>query len=247
MNSYDNDGKLASVVWATPNAEPMIAYIARVTSENQENPEYIRLFRYLIKHGHWSPFEHASICVEINTSRAVAAQILRHRSFSFQEFSQRYRDVTQKPLFPEQRLAAKTNRQGSIDVEDPSKLTPEQKDALNMANFSLDWVWGSYRNLILNGFAPETARMILPMCSGTRIYMTGNVRSWIHYLELRLADDTQKEHRTVAQAILKELESVIPNIIKMMDWGKHDEQREKDKSVSVESNCCVNESGDEGR
>ncbi len=225
MNSFDSNGKAASIVWSTPNAEPMIAYIARVTSENQENPEYIKLFRYLIEHGHWSPFEHASVCMEINTSRAVAAQMLRHRSFSFQEFSQRYRDVTQKPLFPEQRMAAKTNRQGSVDIDDPSTMTPEQKDALNMANYSMDWVWGAYRNLIQNGFAPETARMILPMCSGTRIYMTGTVRSWIHYLDLRLAKETQKEHRKVAQAILKELQAVIPNIVSMRGWKEDEESK----------------------
>ena len=213
--AFDNDGAVAAVVWATPNAESTIAYIARVSSQNQENPSYERLFRYLINHEHWSPFEHAVVCIEINTTRAIAQQIIRHRSFSFQEFSQRYEEVRNKPMMPEQRLKAQTNRQGSIEAN--GEYTAEQRHALWALQKSIDKAWDTYRYLLDNGFAPETARMVLPLCTPTRIYMTGSVRSWIHYLRLRLPENTQKEHREVAMHVKDALTPIIPTIIEMLE------------------------------
>jgi thymidylate synthase (FAD) len=213
--AFDNNGAPAAVVWATPKAESTIAYIARVSSNNQENPEYDRLFRFLIEHDHWSPFEHAVVCMELNTTRAIAAQILRHRSFSFQEFSQRYETVHHKPKMPEQRFKAKTNRQGSVEPD--GEYTAEQRHALWAVQESIDKAWGTYQYLVDNGFAPETARMILPLCTPTRMYMTGTVRSWIHYLGLRLEENTQKEHRELAKHVKDALKEVIPTIIAMLE------------------------------
>lgn len=208
----NNAGKTASLVWATPSAEALIAYIARVSSDNQENPEYMRLFRYLIKHGHWSPFEHASACVEINTTRDIAAQILRHRSFCFQEFSQRYSSKVKPPRFPEMRVAGSTNRQSSISQD----LSEGQLAAVQRAQNLAELAYDAYVEMVARDIAPECARSVLPMCTPTRMYMTGSVRSWLHYLKLRLDETTQKEHRDVAEAIRHELEGCFPNIIKLV-------------------------------
>lgn len=211
---WDSGGEPASLVWMTPNAEATIAYIARVSSDWQENPEYLKLFRYLVKHGHWSPFEHAVACVEINTTRAIAAQILRHRSFSFQEFSQRYQTVKDRPVMGEQRLKGSTNRQGSVDWN-LGNATIQQASAADEGRKAVDAAWTAYRKMVDAGFAPETARNVLPLCTPTRMYMTGSIRSWIHYLKLRLDPTTQEEHRKIAEAIRDVLDRDMPNIMKL--------------------------------
>ena len=208
----DSSKPTASLVWATPSAEAFIAYIARVSSDNQDNPEYMKLFRYLVKHNHWSPFEHASACVEINTTRDVAAQILRHRSFCFQEFSQRYAKVKDRPKLPEMRVASKKNRQSSEDA----CTNVGQRAAIERAEALMDRLYEAYEDMVELGVATECARGVLPLCTSTRMYMTGNVRSWLHYLKLRLDETTQKEHRIVAEAIFKELEKCFPNIMQLV-------------------------------
>lgn len=210
-SKWDSEGETASLVWITPNAEATIAYIARVSSDWQDNPEYMRLFKYLIKHGHWSPFEHAVACVEVNTTRAVAAQMIRHRSFAFQEFSQRYAVVQDWPQMPEMRLANTTSRQSSIEAP----LDKSQMAAVQRAENLMQLTFHAYMDMVKAGIANECARNVLPMCTGTRLYMTGSVRSWLHYLGLRLDETTQKEHRIVAQAIRDVLAKELPNIIQL--------------------------------
>lgn len=149
--------------------------------------------------------------VEITTTRAISAQILRHRSFSFQEFSQRYAEVTQRPDFPEMRLAGTTNRQSSFEMND-AQTTPAIKELLEDAADVVDSAWHVYNRLIANGIATETARFILPLCAGTRLYMTGSIRSWLHYVQIRATQDTQKEHRLIAESIQEILKEQVPNI-----------------------------------
>lgn len=187
-------------------ADELISYCARVSNPaNQLNVETApRLLRYCVKHGHWSIFETVSMTVEIVTSRAIAAQLLRHRSFTFQEFSQRYaQSATYEPI--ELRLQDKTNRQASGEV---------YKDAINkgMVNGVVLEAFQAYNLLLQYGVSKETARMVLPLCTQTTLYMTGNVRSWIHYLEQRCAEGTQKEHRDVAQAIKKIFNQQFPSV-----------------------------------
>lgn len=185
-----------SLVWVTPEAEKLIAYIARVSSTEQDKVKYKGLLRYLIAHGHWSPFEMAAMCVGITTSRAVSAQIIRHRSFSFQEFSQRYAEALEFEPF-EIRKQDPKNRQSSIPITDPLEAFWLGSPVTRLLeNFE-----GEYRNLLNAGVAKEVARMLLPLCTQTKLYMSGSVRSWIHYLQMRTKNDTQKEHRDVAEAI----------------------------------------------
>jgi thymidylate synthase (FAD) len=202
--------KLISI---TPKAEELIAYCARVSSPNQENPEIEKLLAYCVKHKHWSIFEQASATVEIYTSRAISAQILRHRSFQFQEFSQRYAQA-QEYIPYEARRQDDKNRQNSIDdlseeIKNDWLITQEHlwQDAIINYNWALD-----------NGIAKECARMILPMQTATRLYMTGSIRSWIHYLEVRCSEDTQLEHRVIAQEIKEILKKELPVIAKALDW-----------------------------
>lgn len=195
------------------NAEDIVSYCARVSNpSNQMNTETApRLLKYLIKHQHWSPFEMASITVEIVTSRAIAAQILRHRSFSFQEFSQRYSTATKLEDI-QWRLQGKTNRQvGDAEVD----LSPEKKELVSKAlQSSLE----AYDALIQAGVAKECARMILPLTTQTTMYMTGTLRSWIHYIELRAKEDTQKEHREIAVGIKNIFMSEFPVISEALGW-----------------------------
>lgn len=197
--------------------ENLIVYCARVSNpENQHNIETgAKLLRYLIQHKHWSPFEMASFTVEIRTSRAIAAQILRHKSFSFQEFSQRYSPITQIEDVEVRRQAEK-NRQSSTEVFDPilkdgssaSKLISEQmKASMNL-----------YTELLEAGVAKESARMILPLATETTLYMSGTVRSWIHYLQLRCEEDTQLEHREVANEVRSIFIDILPNVASALDW-----------------------------
>ena len=187
-------------------ADELISYCARVSNPtNQLNVETApRLLRYCVKHGHWSIFETASMTVEIITSRAIAAQILRHRSFTFQEYSQRYANsATYEPV--ELRIQDKTNRQASGDV-----FLDRTSDAMMERVIAESFC--AYNALLKKGVSKETARMILPLCTKTTLYMTGNVRSWIHYLEQRCAEGTQKEHRDVAQAIKEIFNQQFPTV-----------------------------------
>jgi thymidylate synthase (FAD) len=187
-------------------ADELISYCARVSNPaNQLNVETApRLLRYCVKHGHWSIFETVSMTVEIITSRAIAAQILRHRSFTFQEYSQRYANsATYEPV--ELRIQDKTNRQASGEV-----FLDRTSDA--MVERVIAESFCAYNALLKKGVSKETARMILPLCTKTTLYMTGNVRSWIHYLEQRCAEGTQKEHRDVAQAIKQIFTTQFPTV-----------------------------------
>jgi thymidylate synthase (FAD) len=195
------------------SAEDFISYCARVSNpSNQLNVETApKLLKYLITHKHWSPYEMASFTVEIQTSRAIAAQILRHRSFSFQEFSQRYSQSTSFEDI-EWRTQGKTNRQvGDEEVD----LPPELKDEVDT---TLATCKELYDKLIEKGLAKECARMVLPLSTSTALYMTGNVRSWIHYLELRTKEDTQKEHREIANGIKKIFIKEFPVTSCALNW-----------------------------
>ncbi len=198
------------LMWGTPNADQMIAKMARVSNpDNQDNPEFKRLLNYLMKHNHVSPFEMASMCVEIDTTRDISRQILRHRSFSFQEFSGRYEDMTKLGDMVERecRLQDTVNRQNSLECDD---------DFLS-GNFTIiqRMVWGeairAYNALLADGVAKEQARALLPEgLTPTRMYMTGTIRSWIHYIQVRAGEETQKEHRVIAQGALEVLRQVAP-------------------------------------
>jgi thymidylate synthase (FAD) len=177
-----------------------------------------KLIKFLIKHKHWSPFELASMCVEIKTSRAIAAQILRHRSFSFQEFSQRY-SVAQELEPLELRQQAEKNRQSSTDVVDPT-LTDNYKNvpASKAISQHLDFGVKLYEELIEAGVAKESARMVLPLTTQTTMYMNGTVRSWVHYINLRTEENTQKEHRDIANEIKNIFINQFPNTSEALGW-----------------------------
>ncbi len=204
-----HDVKLVTV---TPDAEKSIVYMARVSNPaNQANTETsAKLIRYLIKHKHWSPFEMASMAVEINTSRAIAAQILRHRSFSFQEFSQRYSSVEDLRVLelPMLRRQDVKNKQASHDDLD-SDLVKELQTKIAL---HYDAAQSLYLNLLGAGVAKECAREVLPLGTPTRLYMAGTIRSWIHYLEVRCGVETQLEHRLVANGIKEIFRENLPSI-----------------------------------
>ena len=205
------------LVHITPNAEQLIAYMARVSNpSNQSNTETsAKLIRYLIQHQHWSPFEMVNMCVEIETTRSIAAQILRHRSFSFQEFSQRYAPVTEMPEIPQLRTQDLKNRQNSIDNLD------EVLDKKFQHEIAKAYVqcYRVYRDMIDAGIAKECAREVLPMASPTKMYMNGTVRSWLHYCDLRTGSGTQKEHAQIAGQVQDILYSRLPNVCEAM-WSK---------------------------
>jgi thymidylate synthase (FAD) len=191
--------------------QDLIAYAARVSNpSNQNNKETAdKLLKYLIKHKHWSPFEMASACLEIETTRDIARQILRHRSFSFQEFSQRYADPTKDLEFVkrEARLQDEKNRQNSVEIDDP-KLQDEWDTLQDML---IEDARQAYQWAIAKGIAKEQARAVLPEgLTMSRMYMNGTIRSWIHYIELRSANGTQKEHMEVAKACAIEIAKVLP-------------------------------------
>ena len=195
------------------SAEDIIAYCARVSNpKNQMNTATApKLLAFLIKHKHWSPFELASMCVEIKTSRAIAAQILRHRSFSFQEFSQRYSEA-QKLEELELRTPAEKNRQSSSDPID------KQHEAYRFAKASMETAVNTYKHLLELGVAKECARAILPLNTETTMYMNGTVRSWIHYINLRAEENTQKEHREIAEEIKSIFTEQFPTVSEALDW-----------------------------
>ncbi|NBT75541.1 MAG: FAD-dependent thymidylate synthase [Betaproteobacteria bacterium] len=183
-------------VHCTPNAEQLIVKMARVSNPaNADNTATApKLLRYLIKHQHWSPFEMASLCIKIDTERDIAAQILRHRSFSFQEFSTRYA-ATMRAEIPSLRRQDIANRQNSTD-----DLDPEVAEALQMdAGGVIAAAFLTYQNMLQQGVAKETARRILPLCTPTTLYMHGTLRSWIHYIAIRTDASTQLEHRLIAE------------------------------------------------
>ena len=204
----------AKLVWITPDAEKLIGKIARVSNPNNENnPNVEKLIQYLIKHKHWSPFEMASMCVEITTTRAIAPQILRHRSFSFQEFSQRYAVATEIDM-PDLRRQDLKNRQNSIDDLPPEKVEFLQKQIDDHYRSALD----IYQGMLSYGVAKECARSILPLSTHTRLYMAGTIRSWLHYIDLRGSNGTQKEHMTIARSVGEIFSTQLPIIARAM-WG----------------------------
>ena len=193
------------------NIQDLIAFAARVSNpSNQNNKETSeKLIKYLIKHKHWSPLEMVSACLEIETTRDIARQILRHRSFSFQEFSQRYADPTEDLEFitREARLQDKKNRQNSIEVDDP-KL---QADWETLQDMVIEDAQAAYQWAISKGIAKEQARAVLPEgLTLSRMYMNGTLRSWVHYIELRTANGTQREHMEVAEACAEEIAGIFP-------------------------------------
>lgn len=198
------------------SAEELIVYTARVSNpSNQLNSETSdKLLSYLIRNKHWSPFEQADMCVEIITSRAIAAQILRHRSFTFQEFSQRYSEVLDVEEV-QLRKAGATNRQSSLEVFDPEMTPAGTKASLLIKNYVEEGEF-LYKELLKQGVAKECARMVLPLTTQTKIYMKGSVRSWIHYLQVRTDDHTQLEHREVANEIQEIFKNSFPNISKAL-------------------------------
>jgi len=202
-----------SLVHTTPDAEQLIAYMARVSNPaNQANPESERLIRYLIKHKHWSPFEMVNMCVQIETTRSVAAQILRHRSFSFQEFSQRYAQVAEPAFIPALRRQDTKNRQNSIADLDQGTV-----DEFNIKINSLFELSESlYNEMLLAGVAKECARDVLPLSTPTKLYMNGTLRSWLHYCDLRCANGTQYEHKLIADQVKGLIEQEFPTIYAAM-------------------------------
>ena len=206
-----------SLVSITPDAEKTMAHIARVSNpNNQDNPNYAGLLRYCIKHNHWSVFEQSSMTLEIETTRAIAAQILRHRSFTFQEFSQRYAKSNElgKIELPELRRQDVKNRQNSTD--DLDEFIKQKREAQMITLFSSSQ--SLYNQMIDHGVAKECARMVLPLCTPTRIYMTGSCRSWIHYIDLRSAHGTQKEHMEIAEACRKVFTEQFPTVSEALEW-----------------------------
>ena len=201
----------------TPDAEQTMAYIARVSNpSNQDNEKYAGLLKYCIKHNHWSVFEQSTMTLEIETTRAIAAQILRHRSFTFQEFSQRYAQTNYLGdiELPELRRQDQKNRQNSTDDLDPNVIDTLNKQMQTLFDSSL----ALYNQMIELDVAKECARMVLPLCTPTRIYMTGSCRSWIHYINLRSALGTQKEHMDIAEACRKVFTEQFPTVSEALEW-----------------------------
>ena len=215
MMTTDTPIKLVSV---TPDAEKTMAYVARVSNpKNQDNEKFAGLLRYCIQHGHWSVFEQAHMTVEINTTRGLAAQILRHRSFTYQEFSQRYADSSllgdEIPL-PALRSQDLKNRQNSVDDVDPlviqdfnSKMQKHFIDGMKL-----------YKEMLDAGIAKECARFVLPLATPTRLYMTGSVRSWVHYIDLRSAHGTQKEHMDLVENVRSIFKEQFPTVSEALGW-----------------------------
>jgi thymidylate synthase (FAD) len=210
---------LVQLVQVTPEAEKTMGYVARVSNpSNQDNPNVAGLLKYCIKHQHWSVFEQAFMTLEIETNRGIAAQILRHRSFTFQEFSQRYADssllATEIPLF-DLRSQDHKNRQNSID--DVDDFTKQQLEITIQKHFAS--AMDLYKTMLDKGIAKECARFVLPLATPTRIYMTGSVRSWIHYINLRSAHGTQKEHMDIANQCRDIFAEQFPICAEALEWN----------------------------
>ena len=206
------------LVTVTPDAEKLMAYVARVSNpSNQDNEKFAGLLKYCINHQHWSVFEQSSMTLEIETTRAIAAQILRHRSFTYQEFSQRYASSTSlgKIPVPEYRKQDTKNRQNSTD-----DLDPFLKQTLELQTKTLfDSATALYEQMLADGVAKECARMVLPLATPTRIYMTGSCRSWIHYINLRSAHGTQKEHMDIAEGCREVFIEQFPTVSEALGWS----------------------------
>ncbi|HEY8272055.1 MAG TPA: FAD-dependent thymidylate synthase [Pseudobdellovibrionaceae bacterium] len=208
--TYEN----VAFVSLTPNAEETMAYCARVSNvDNQNNPNVAGLLSYCIRHGHWSVFEQANMVLEINTSRAIAPQILRHRSFSFQEFSQRYAEASDFMTFSARRQDQK-NRQNSIDdldSETQNWFTTSQSEIWQIA-------YAKYLEALKKGIAKECARAFLPLNTSTKLYMNGTIRSWIHYIQLRAQSNTQLEHRNIALLCQRIFKDHLPQVSEALEW-----------------------------
>lgn len=209
----------SKLIWATPDGDKLVGYLARVSNPNATPDQASdRLIRYLIRNKHWSPFEMVNACVEINSTREVIRQILRHRSFSFQEFSGRYAAYENEPIFSEARLQDTKNRQNSIAVDD--------KDTNNLW-FKLqlgvwDFCWGAYQTALKMGIAKELARKVLPEgLVPSKLYMNGTLRSWIHYWDTRCTPETQKEHRIIAEEIRTIILREFPEIAKVIGYDQN--------------------------
>jgi len=208
-----------SFVNITADPEQTMAYIARVSNpSNQNNENYAGLLRYCIKHQHWSVFEQSSMTLEIETTRGLAAQVLRHRSFTFQEFSQRYADsnLLGKIDLPDLRRQDTKNRQNSIDNLDTEIVEKLNKQMTTLFDSSL----ALYNQMLELGVAKECARFVLPLATPTRLYMTGSCRSWIHYIQLRSAHGTQKEHMDIANACKGLFVQYYPTVAEALEWSK---------------------------
>ena len=207
--------KLVSV---TPDAEQTMAYVARVSNpNNQENPNYAKLLAYCIKHNHWSVFEQSFMTLEIETTRGIAAQILRHRSFTYQEFSQRYADsslLSDTIPLPELRRQDTKNRQNSID--DIDSVVRQEFEIKMRRHF--DEAMVLYQSMLDMGVAKECARFVLPLATPTRLYMSGSCRSWIHYIQLRSANGTQKEHMEIAEQCKNIFSEQFPTVAEALEW-----------------------------
>ena len=207
------------LVTVTPDAEKTMGYVARVSNPaNQENPNVAGLLKYCAKHQHWSVFEQAFMTLEISTTRAIAQQILRHRSFTYQEFSQRYADSTllgfDKIPLPALRRQDTKNRQNSIDDLDPFEVQNLELQMQTLFDSSL----ALYEQMLKRGVAKECARNVLPLCVPTKMYMSGSVRSWIHYINLRSANGTQKEHMDIANACKDIFIEQFPIVAEALEW-----------------------------
>ena len=206
------------LITVTPNAEETMGYVARVSNpNNQDNPKVAGLLGYCIKHQHWSVFEQAHMTLEIETTRGIAAQILRHRSFTYQEFSQRYANTNMLGQIdvPDLRSQDDKNRQNSIDDIPQDQKARLQGQIQRYFSEGIDL----YNELIREGIAKECARFVLPLATPTRIYMTGSVRSWIHYIDLRSAHGTQKEHMDIAEACRQIFIEQFPIVSTALDWS----------------------------
>ena len=218
MTMMDTQTDLVKLISVTPDAEKHMAYCARVSNpNNQENEKFAGLLRYCIKHQHWSIFEQAMMTLELNTTRGIAAQVLRHRSFTYQEFSQRYADSSllgETIPLPELRRQDTKNRQNSIDDVDPFvrqefqiKIQRHFEEGMKL-----------YQEMLDADIAKECARFVLPLATPTRLYMTGSVRSWIHYIDLRSANGTQKEHMDIANSAKEIFCEQFPAVAEAMGW-----------------------------
>ena len=206
------------LVTVTPKAEETMGYVARVSNpNNQSNPNVAGLLKYCIKHQHWSVFEQAHMTVEIETTRGLAAQILRHRSFTFQEFSQRYAATNlladEIPMFDLRHQDTKNRQNSTDDVPKNKKQDLQEKIAEHFVE-AMDL----YNELLASGIAKECARFVLPLATPTRIYMTGSVRSWVHYIDLRSAHGTQKEHMEIAEMVRSVFKEQFPIVSEALEW-----------------------------
>ena len=210
---------LTKLISVTPDAEKHMAYCARVSNpNNQENEKFSGLLKYCVKHQHWSIFEQAYMTLEIHTTRGIAAQVLRHRSFTYQEFSQRYADSSllgETIPLPELRRQDTKNRQNSIDDLDPFMVQTLERQMQTLFDSSM----ALYQQMLDRGVAKECARFVLPLAVPTKMYMTGSVRSWIHYIDLRSANGTQKEHMDIALGAKKIFCEQFPAVAEALEWS----------------------------